>query len=64
MSDEWDDFMPDSGDNGISVQEAIGDVVIFFAKVIALILAVASIIGLFAYSIWREYAVFMFLTGN
>ena len=64
MNEDWEDLMPDSGENGISIQEAIGDVAVFFAKVVGYLLAIALIIGLFAYSIWKELAIIGFLIGN
>lgn len=65
MNDNWDDeFMPDDGDFGITIGEAMYDVLVFLAKVVGLLLFIAIVIGSFAYSIWREFAIFQFLTGQ
>jgi len=63
MDDEWDELAPDSGDNGISVWEALCDVVAFFVEMFAALLLLALVMGLVAYSIWREYAIYSFLAG-
>jgi len=63
MYDEWDEMAPDSGDNDISVWEAICDAVAVLAEALAALLLVALIMGLIAYSIWREYAIYSFLAG-
>lgn len=64
MNDEWKDLMPDSGDHGISPLEAAHDVVVFLAKIVGVLLATALVIAVFAYSIWREFAVLNFLLNN
>lgn len=64
MNDEWDDFMPDSGDYGISPLEAVHDTVAFFAKVVGALLLGALVVGVLAYGIWKEIAIFTFLTGQ
>lgn len=64
MNDEWEDLMPDSGENGITFGEALRDTMAFFAKVLGALLFVALVIGLFAYGIWREFAIISFLTRS
>ena len=64
MNDDWEDLMPDSGDYGISPLEAAHDVVVFLAKIVGVLLATALVIAVFAYSIWREFAVLNFLLNN
>lgn len=63
MNDWWEDFMPDGGDYGISPLEAAYDVVVFLAKIVGAVLFVACAVGAFAYAIWREVAIFNFLTS-
>lgn len=65
MNDNWDDdeIMPDDGDFGITIGEAARDVAVFFLKVLGALLAAAAVIALVAYDIWREIAIFSFLTG-
>ena len=64
MNDEWDDLMPDSGDNEITVGEAMYDTVMFIGKVAVVALAALVIIGSIVYSLWRELAIFSFLTSH
>ena len=63
MDDEWDELATDSGDNGISVWEALCDVAAFFVEILAALLLLALVMGLIAYSIWREYAIYSLLAG-
>ena len=63
MDDWWDGFEPNEGDFGISFCEAAHDVAVFFGKVIGAVIVVAVVIVSIAYGIWRELAIFAFLTG-
>jgi len=63
MNDEWEDLMPDSGENGITMLEAAYDVVVFFARIVGVLLVAAAVVGVFAYSIWKEIAILTFLTS-
>ncbi len=62
--DWWDEMMPDDDCKTTKVCNAIGDAAIFFAKVVGSLLFIAVVIALFAYDIWREIAIFNFLTGQ
>lgn len=65
MSYDWnDEIMPDDGDYGISVGEAMLDVVMFLAKVLGTILIAALMIGGLVYGIWREVAIFNLLVNQ
>lgn len=61
--DDWDDMVPED-DCVSNACETIGDVVIFFAKVLGMLLFIAAVVGLFAYGIWREFAIYSFLIGH
>lgn len=60
--DGWDDLRPDLGDYRLTAKETFVETSIFFLKVVGLILCVLLIVVLFAYDIWREWAIFSFLT--
>ena len=62
--DERFEPMPDGGNFGIPLGEAIVDVVVFLAKAIGYLLVAALIVGVFVYGIWRELAIVNFLTSN
>ena len=62
--DDWDDFMPDSGENGITFGEAGRDVAGFLLKVLGGLLVAALFVAAIAYSIWREWAIFNFLMNG
>ena len=62
--DGWDDLRPDLGDYRETIPEALGTVGIFFIKVLGAILFTLAVVALFAYDIWREWAIFSFLTAN
>lgn len=64
MNDDWNDFMPDSGENGITFGEAGKDVAVFLAKVLGGLLVIAVFAAAVAYSIWREWAIFNFLVNG
>lgn len=61
--DGWDDLRPDLGDYRLTFKETFADTGIFALKVLGLILSVAFIVALFAYDIWREWAIFQLLSG-
>lgn len=64
MNDNWDDeFMPESGDYGITLGEAAHDVAVFLAKVLGAVLVVTLVVGWVAYCIWREVAIFNLLSS-
>lgn len=64
MNDNWDDeFMPDDGDYGITLGEAARDVAVFLAKALGAVLVAALVVGVIAYGIWREFAIFNLLTN-
>lgn len=60
--DGWDDLRPDLGDYRLTAKETFVETGIFFVKVIVFVLCVLLIVALFAYDIWREWALFNFLT--
>lgn len=60
--DGWEDLRPDLGDYNLTLKESLGVSAIFFAKILGIILFVAAIAALFAYGIWREWAIFQFLS--
>ena len=63
MSDyDWDD--PDGWDYEPDMREIVGDVLKFFGEIAVFMLAVALIVALFAYSIWRELAIAHFLMAG
>lgn len=64
MSDDWNEFMPDDGDYGITFGEAVRDVVMFLAKVLGYLLAAALAVFFVVYSVFREYAIISFLTSQ
>lgn len=62
--DGWDDLRPDLGDYRLTFKETFADTGIFFLKIAGLILAVLFIVALFAYEIWREWAIFQLLLSG
>ncbi len=63
MDDDWDDLRPDSGDFGISLKDALVDVAVFAARIFAVVLIAALVIGSVVYAVWREALVIRFLMG-
>ena len=51
-------------DRNITLGEAFCETVVFIAKAVGFLLAVAAVIAIAAYSVWKEIAIFQFLTGN
>lgn len=62
--EDWEELMPDSGDYGITVGEAVKDVAAFFAQVLGVLLLVALVLAATAYSLWREYTIMSWFVGN
>lgn len=62
--DGWDDLRPDLGDYHQTFKETFSETTIFFLKVVGLVFATIFIVALFAYDIWREFAIFQFLTSG
>lgn len=61
--DGWEDFRPDLGDYNLTLKESLGVTAMFFAKLLGIVFFTATIIALFAYDIWREWAIFQLLSG-
>lgn len=60
--DDWEDLRPDLGDYRQTFKETFSETTIFFLKVVGLVFAIIFIVALFAYDIWREFAIVQFLT--
>ena len=60
--DEWEDLRPDLGDYRLTFKETFFETTIFFLKIVGFVFAVLFIVALFVYDIWREFAIYQFLT--
>ena len=60
--DEWEDLRPDLGDYRQTFKETFFETTIFFLKIVGFVFAVLLIVALFVYDIWRELAIYQFLT--
>lgn len=66
MDGGWtgNEMEPDSGDYDGGILETFKDGAVMFLKVLGIILFVVIMIALFAYDIWREFAIFDLLTNR
>ena len=64
MYDDYDEMMPDDGDYGLTMGEALCDTLVFVGKFLGVLVLIALVIGTVVYSVWKEIAIFNFLTGN
>ena len=60
--DDWDDWDRQE-ENDADIWEVAFQYVIVAAKVLGIVLAVAVIVAWFAYSLWRELAIYSWLVG-